>query len=139
MEKDPSDLPGMRRNPWRLTTADGKTGFTAYRDTTLSPPALVVRAGERDLRYHLRCLDDLYEMLKTRGGWVPLGSAEEDDEPASGSVEAWARSPKNPLGGWYGLTKGSRGGFAAFISPVMGTLNLAEVQGNPRDGRMRAV
>ena len=139
MERDPSDLPGMRRNPWRLTTSDGKTDFTAFRDTTLLPPALVVRAGDRELRYHLRCLDDLYEMLKERGGWVPLGSAEENEDVVSGSVEEWARSAQNPLGGWYGLKKGFRGGFAAFVPPVMKTLNLAEVEGSPRDGRMRAV
>jgi len=139
MERDPWDLPGMRRNPWRLKTTDGKTDFAAFRDTTLSPPALVIRAGERELRYHLRCLDDLYEMLKERGGWVPLGSAEEHEAVTPGSVEEWACSVQNPLGGWYGLKKGSRGGFATFVPPVMETLKLAEVEGNPRDGRMRAV
>ena len=58
---------------------------------------------------------------------------------ASGTVEAWARSPQNPVGGWYGLTKGSRGGFANFVPPIMKTLNLAEVEGGPQGGRMRAV
>jgi hypothetical protein len=35
--------------------------------------------------------------------------------------------------------KGLRGAFAAFIPPIMATLNLAEVEGTPEDGRMRAV
>src|SRR5215471_4658626 len=29
-----------------------------------------------------------------------------------GSVEAWARAADNPVGGWYGLKKGLRGGSA---------------------------
>ena len=139
MEKDPSELPGMRRKPWKLKTPGGKSEFKAFRDTTLHPPALVVLAGESELRYHLRCLDDLFEMLKEKGSWVRLGSAGENDQPVSGSVESWARSPGNPVGGWYGLTTGLRGAFAAFIPPIMKALNLAEVEGTPEDGRMRAV
>jgi hypothetical protein len=30
---------------------------------------------------------------------------------AGGTVEAWARSEDNPVGGWYGLRKGYRGRF----------------------------
>jgi hypothetical protein len=37
------------------------------------------------------------------------------------------------------LKKGLRGGFATFIPPIMVTLNLAEVEGTPSDGRMRAI
>jgi hypothetical protein len=37
------------------------------------------------------------------------------------------------------LKKGLRGAFAMFIPPIMEILNLAEVEGTPRDGRMRAV
>jgi len=129
----------MCRHPWILKTADGKTEFKAYRDVTLEPPALVVLVGKKELRYHLRCLDDLYEMLKEKGGWMPLGGAEEGEPAASGTVEAWARSPQNPVGGWYGLTKGVRGGFATFVPPIMTALNLAEVEQTPQDGRMRAV
>ena len=29
---------------------------------------------------------------------------------ADGTVEAWARSPANPVGGWYGLKKGAHAG-----------------------------
>ena len=129
----------MRRNPWVLTTPGGKSVFRAFRDITLQPPALVVRDGEKEMRYHLRCLDDLYEMLKERGGWVALGSAQENEKPAAGTVEAWARSAENPVGGWYGLKEGFRGTFATFIPPVMATLNLAEVEGTPQEGRIRAV
>jgi hypothetical protein len=139
MERDPSELPGMRRNPWILKTPDGKIDFKAFRDTELDPPAIVVLVGKRELRYHLRCLDDLYEMLRDRDGWVPLCSAEEQEPAESGSVEGWARSPDNPLGGWYGLKKGLRGGFASFIPPIMQALDLAQVEDTSPHGRMRAV
>lgn len=139
MEKNPSELPGMRGNPWVLKTPNGKVEFTAFRDVTLEPPALVVQVGKKELRYRLRCLEDLHEMLKSRGDWVPLGGAEEQEPAAPDSVEGWARSPRNTVGGWYGLNKGLRGGFAAYIPPIMQVLNLAEVEGTSPGGRMRAV
>ncbi len=139
MERNPAELPGMRRNPWILRTGDGGAPFKAFRDTTLDPPALVIMEGDKERRYRLRCLDDFYEMLKAQTGWVLLGGAEEHEQPASGSVEAWARSPKNPVGGWYGLKKGARGCFAVFIPPIMEALNLAEVEAGPGEGRIRAV
>jgi len=122
-----------------LKTPGGKADFKAFRDVALKPPAIVVLAGKSEARYHLRCLDDLYEMLKERGGWVALGAATEQEPAPPGSVEEWARSPHNPVGGWYGLEKGLRGGFALFIPPIMQVLDLAEVEGTERDGRMRAV
>jgi hypothetical protein len=139
VEKDPAALTGMPRNPWSLVAADGTTAYRAYRDPGHAPPSLVVLTGTQELRYHLRCLDDLYEMLKERGGWVPLGSSVEGTLPVSGSVEEWARSKVNPLGGWYGLTKGHRGRFALYIPPIMAVLNLAEVENEPDGGRMRAL
>jgi hypothetical protein len=54
-------------------------------------------------------------------------------------MEAWGRSPKNPVGGWYGLKKGLRGRFAMYVPPVMEALGTAEVEHNPKGNRMRAV
>jgi hypothetical protein len=56
-----------------------------------------------------------------------------------GSIEAWARSSDNPVGGWYGLKKGARGEFASFIPPIMRALNLAETDDSQTGIRMRAV
>ena len=39
-------------------------------------PALVVKVGKTELRYQLRCLEDLHAMLKTHADWMPLGSAD---------------------------------------------------------------
>jgi hypothetical protein len=67
-----------------------------------------------------------------------LGSADEQKPASDGTVEAWARSPKNPVGGWYGLKKGLRGRFGMYVPPVMKLLGYAEVESNPKNNRMRA-
>ena len=130
---------GIKENPWKLKTPSGQSEYEVYRDETLEPPALVVKVGKTELRYHLRCIADLHAMLKAHGDWIPLGSADEQKPAAEGTVEAWARSPSNPAGGWYGLKKGFRGRFAMYVPPLLEELGLAEVEHNPRNNRMRAL
>ncbi|MCC6735352.1 MAG: hypothetical protein IT534_04410 [Bauldia sp.] len=130
---------GTRESPWQLTTPGGKAAYEAFRDPTLDPPVLVVRAGKTELRYRLQAIDDLHAMLKRAGDWVALGGADEQKRAAEGTVEAWGRSAANPVRGWYGLKKGLRGRFAVYVPPVLETLGLAEVEDNPRNNRMRAV
>jgi hypothetical protein len=129
---------GTPDRPWTLETPSGGSTYTAYRDASLDPPALVVQVGKTQLRYHLRCLDDLADMLAERGDWVPLGSADEQKPAADGTVEAWARAEDNPVGGWYGLKKGLRGRFANYVPPVMEVLGRAEVEHQARHNRMRS-
>ena len=130
---------GTRERPWTLKTPSGQADFTAYRDDTLDPPALVVQVGKTEVRYHLQCLEDLHSMLRAHGDWMPLGSADEQKPAADGTVEAWGRAPGNPVGGWYGLKKGLRGRFGMYVPPVMEALGLAEVEHLPRNNRMRAL
>ena len=129
---------GTRENPWTLKTPSGGAEFVAFRDDALEPPALVVRVGKTELRYQLRCIEDLHAMLQRHGDWMALGSADEQKAAAEGTVEAWARSAKNPVKGWYGLKKGLRGRFAMYVPPVLEALGLAEVEHNPKNNRMRA-
>jgi hypothetical protein len=68
-----------------------------------------------------------------------LGSADEQKDAAEGTVEAWARSPDNLVGGWYGLKKGLRGRFGMYVPPLMEALGFAEVEHNPKNNRMRAI
>src|SRR5882672_1115860 len=139
MAKSPETPPkGTSEQPWVLRTPSGQSEFTAYRDAAADPPVLVVQVGKTELRYRLRCLDDLATMLKARGDWMPLGSADEQKPAAPGTVEAWARSPDNPVEGWYGLKKGLRGRFANYVPPVMEVLGLAEVEHNAKSNRIRA-
>jgi len=130
---------GTRERPWTLRTPSGQAEYLAFRDETLDPPVLVVQVGKTELRYDLRCLTDLHAMLKEHGDWMPLGSADEQKPAAEGTVEAWGRSPDNPIGGWYGLKKGLRGRFGMYVPPVLEVLGQAEVEHQPRNNRMRAL
>jgi hypothetical protein len=130
---------GTPNDPWVLTTPPGSSEFEAYRDSEANPPALVVQVGATELRYHLRCIDDLHAMLKAAGDWMPLGVADEQKEAKPDTVEAWGRSDTNPVQGWYGFKKGLRGRFANYVPPVLEALGLAEVEHNPRNNRMRAL
>ena len=128
---------GTEASPWQLKTPPGTSDFEAWRDETAEPPALVVQVGKTQLRYQLRCLDDLVAMLKQHGDWMLLGSADEQKPAAEGTVEAWGRSPQNPVKGWYGLKKGLRGRFAMYVPPVLEALGRAEVEHTPKNNRMR--
>jgi hypothetical protein len=130
---------GTREDPWVLTTPSGGSEYLAFRDESLDPPALVAQVGKTEVRYRLECLADLHAMLKAHGDWMPLGNADEQKPAADGTVEAWARSPDNPVGGWYGLKKGLRGRFANYVPPVLEALGQAEVEHQPRNNRMRAI
>jgi|SRR5580658_704690 hypothetical protein len=129
---------GTKASPWDLKTPSGLSTFQAYRDEETKPPLLVVTVGGTTLQYQLRCLEDLRKMLKTYGDWMSLGSADEQKPASPGTVEAWARSTDNPVGGWYGVKKGLRGRFANYVPPVMEVLGWAEVEHQPKNNRIRA-
>ena len=130
---------GTKESPWVLKTPSGSSEYQMYEDESLNPPVLVCTVGKTELRYDLRCLIDLHAMLKKHADWMALGSADEQKPAADGTVEAWGRSPKNPIGGWYGLKKGLRGRFGMYVPPLMEALGLAEVEHNAKNNRMRAL
>lgn len=129
---------GEPEAPWHLQTPPGTAEYQAWRDPSLDPPALVVQIGQTQLRYHLRCIDDLHAMLRAHGDWMPLGSADEQKPAAEGTVEAWGRSSDNPVKGWYGVKKGLRGRFGMYVPPVLEALGLAELEHDPTNNRIRA-
>lgn len=129
---------GTAGDPWILTTPPGSSEFRAWRDPAASPPALVVQVGTTRLSYHLRGIEDLHAALRAHGDWMALGNADEGKPVQPGTVEAWARDPGNPVGGYYGLRKGYRGRFANHVAPVLERLGLAELEHNPRNNRIRA-
>jgi hypothetical protein len=124
--------------PWKLKTPPLTSDYTMHVDTKDGKEILVCTVGSTVLHYDYRAIKDLHAMLKKHGDWMELGSKDEKQEAAPGTVEHWARSPKNPIGGWYGLKKGFRGRFAMYMPPLMEALGLAEVEHNPRNNRMRA-
>jgi hypothetical protein len=129
---------GTRDDPWQLTTASGGSAYQMWRDETAHPPELACQVGSTQLRYHLRAIEDLRAWLTSVADWVPLGGADEQKAAPAGTVEAWGRSPDNPVGGWYGLRKGYRGRFGVYLPPLQEVLGLAELEHNPRNNRIRA-
>ena len=130
---------GSKDDPWQLTTPPGTSAYVMYRDEDADPAALVCQVGSTTLKYHLRAIDDLHAWLTSQGDWVPLGAADESKPTADGTVEAWGRSPDNPVGGWYGLRKGYRGRFGLYLPPLLEALGLAEVSHDARNNKMRAL
>jgi len=126
-------------NPWKLKTPPQTSEYEMYIDEKDGKEIIVCKVGSTILHYDYRALADLHTMLKEHGNWMELGSKDEKQEAKEGTVEYWARSPENPIGGWYGLKKGFRGRFAMYIPPLMEELGLAEVEHNARNNRMRAM
>jgi len=125
-------------NPWKLKTPPQTSEYEMYVDQKDGQEIIVCTVGTTVLHYDYRCLVDLHAMLKKHDDWMELGSKDEKQEAVAGTVEYWARSSKNPIGGWYGLKKGFRGRFAMYVPPLMEELGLAEVEHNPRNNRMKA-
>ena len=130
-------MTGTKDDPWVLKTPPGTSEYIMYIDEASNPPSIVCVVGKTELRYDKRAIKDLHEMLQKRGDWVELGSADEQKEAKEGTVEAWGRSSKNPIGGWYGLKKGFRGRFGMYMPPLLEALGLAELEHNPRNNRLR--
>ena len=129
---------GTKEQPMSLKTPPLTSEYTMHAEQKDGKDILVCTVGKTVLHYNIDCIDDLHTMLKQHGGWIELGSADEQKPAKEGTVEAWARSEKNPVGGWYGLKKGFRGRFGMYIPPLMEALGLAEVTHNAKGNSMKA-
>lgn len=129
---------GAKDDPWLLKTPSQTSDFQVWRDEAADPPRLVVQVGTTQLSYLLRGIEDTQAMLAAHGDWMDLGNADEGKPTPDGSLEAWARDPGNPVGGYYGLRKGYRGRFANYVTPVMEVLGLVDLEHKPRGNRVRA-
>jgi hypothetical protein len=130
---------GTRDDPWRLKTPPLTSEYEMFVDERQGRKVLVCVVGKTTLLYDARAIEDLHTMLTERGDWVELGSADEQKPAKDETVEAWGRSPENPLGGWYGLKKGLRGRFGMYLPPLLEELGKAELEHDPRNNRMRAL
>jgi hypothetical protein len=129
---------GTKEKPTVLKTPPLTSEYTMYVDEKDGKEVLVCTVGKTVLLYDYHCLTDLCAMLKKHSGWMELGSADEQKPAKEGTVEAWGRSEKNPVGGWYGLIKGLRGRFGMYIPPLMEALGLAELTHDTKGNKMRA-
>ncbi|MGB5820571.1 MAG: DUF6855 family protein [Saonia sp.] len=130
---------GTADKPLVLKTPPLSSAYTMHVTEKDGAEILVCTVGKTILHYDIRCIQDLYEMLKSHGDWMLLGSKDEKAETKPDTVEHWGRSSGNPVGGWYGLKKNFRGRFGMYIPPLMEHLGLAEVEHNKRNNRMRAI
>lgn len=130
---------GTKDKPLALKTPPLSSEYTMHTDEKDGKAILVCTVGKTILHYDAQCLDDLHAMLKKHGDWMELGSADEQKPAKEGTVEAWGRSEKNPVGGWYGLKKGFRGRFGMYIPPLMEALGLAELTHEAKNNKMRAL
>lgn len=130
---------GSKETPMVLKTPPLTSEFTMHVDQKDGQDILVCTVGKTILHYQYRIIDDLYKMLKERGDWIELGSADEQKPAKEGTLEYWGRSEQNPVGGWYGLKKGFRGRVGMYIPPLMEALRLAEVTHDPKGNKMRAI
>ena len=129
---------GTKDNPLLLKTPPLTSEYTMHVDEKDGQEILVCTVGKTVLHYNIKAIDDLHKMLKKHGDWMELGSADEQKPAKEGTVEAWGRSEKNPVGGWYGMKKGLRGRFGMYIPPLMEALGLAEVTHYAKGNKMRA-
>jgi hypothetical protein len=129
---------GTKEKPMALKTPPLTSEFSMYNDEKDGREILVCTVGKTVLHYDARILDDMYAMLKKHKDWMELGSADEQKPAKDGTVEAWGRSEKNAVGGWYGLKKGLRGRVGMYIPPLMEKLGLAEVTHDAKGNKMRA-
>ncbi len=129
---------GTKEKPMKLKTPPMTSEYTMHVDEKDGKEILVCTVGKTVLHYDIRCLNDLHAMLKKHNDWMDLGSADEQKPAKEGTVEAWGRSPKNPVKGWYGLKKGLRGRFGMYIPPLMEKLGLAEVTHEAKNNKMKA-
>jgi len=129
---------GTKEKPMLLKTPPLSSEYTMHTDIKDGREVLVCTVGKTVLLYDYRCLTDLHAMLKKRGDWMELGSADEQKPAKEGTVEAWGRSEKNPVGGWYGLKKGLRGRFGMYIPPLMEALGLVELTHDAKGNKVRA-
>ena len=129
---------GTKENPWKLKTPPGTSEYKMYKDEKDGNEVIVCVVGKTILLYDYRCLKDLQAMLKKHGDWMDLGGADEQKPAKEGTVEAWGRSTKNPVKGWYGLKKGLRGRFGVYVPPLMEALGLAEITHDAKNNKMKA-
>jgi len=130
---------GTKNNPMVLKTPPLSSEYTMHVEKKDGIEILVCTVKTTILHYDIRCIEDLFKMLKKRGDWMELASKDEKVETKPDTLEHWGRSSNNPIGGWYGLRKGLRGRFGMYIPPLMEALRLAEVTHEKRGNKMRAI
>jgi hypothetical protein len=72
---------GTKDDPWQLSTAPGTLAYTMWAEEGSDPPTLFCQVGSTQLRYQLRCIDDLHAWLVEQGDWVDRGAPRMSKSP----------------------------------------------------------
>ena len=72
-------------------------------------------------------------MLKANGDWMPLGNADEQKPAKEGTVEAWARSAENPVGGLVRSEERPEGSFCHLYSSDNGESRQGRGRTQPQE------
>lgn len=126
-----------KENPYLLKTPPGTAEYQMHFEVKDGQEVIVCKVGSTTLLYNARCIEDVPAMLKEHGDWMDLGGADEQKEAKPGTLEAWGRSPDNPVGGWYGLKKGFRGRFGVYVPSLLEDMGLVELTHEPKNNRIR--
>lgn len=132
------DFSNTKDNPLVLKTPPLSSEYTMHTDIKDGRKILVCTVGKTVLHYDYKCLEDAYKMLKSRNDWMELGNKDEGKDTKPDTLEDWARSSSNPVGGYYGLKKGLRGRFANYVSPLLEHLDLVELTHEKRVNKLKA-
>lgn len=130
---------GSKDAPLKLKTPPLSSEYYIHIEEINGNDIIVCTVGKTILHYKIEAIKDFHDMLIQHGDWMLLGSKDEKQETVEGTVEHWARSTNNPVGGWYGLKKNFRGRFAMYIPPLMEHLGLVELEHNKRNNRIKAI
>ncbi len=127
-----------KENPLILKTPPLSSEYTMHTDIKDGIKILVCTVGKTVLHYNYKCLVDTHKMLLANNDWLELGSKDEGRETKPNTLEEWARSANNPVGGYYGLKKNLRGRFANYVPPLMEHLGLVELTHDKRGNKLKA-
>ena len=81
---------GTKENPVLLKTPPLTSEYTIHVDEKDGVEFLVCTVGKTILHYNINCINDLHQMLVLNGGWIELGSSDEQKPAKEGTIEFWA-------------------------------------------------
>ena len=121
-----------KENALTLKTAPGTSEFTMCTDTKDGVAVLVCTVYQNCPATTPAALATSCAMLQAHGDWMELGGADEQKPAKEGTVEAWGRSPRIPIGGLVRTQEGPAGTIRSVSSPLMEALGLCELEHQPK-------
>ena len=129
---------GTKDDPWELSTAPKTSKYTMWADETADPITLFCQVGSTQLKYQLRCIDDLYAWLVEQGDWVDLGAADEQSPPRKAPSKLGV-APRTTLSAAGTSVRATAVVSGMYLPPLLEALGKAELTHEPRNNKVRAI